>query len=1124
MVGLPATHRRCARPRPDPSLGTTAPLAMRRWEANAWQEPQPTPRQRVWGRRRPASASPGTPRGSPGPPAGASAAPRRHGVARAVGPGKNRIVAAAALGSAGVEKSRAQRLRGDKDRATAPFPGAAWGGDTQGVSVAAVRAAGAAVGTGRAGTRTPGIQTNAKPSVGTPASADASPSPPKVSEVMSVSPASQLFRSLRVTRFADGKATRALRQQSQSAIAALRHGTAVARAATAQRPQRHVRAAPRHTAAARNGRGDGTVKARGAPRRTTSTSGGEARRRGAAPQAADDDVPTMQAPPASRLRDSSSRPRARNGGERAGATQPQRSSTSSRGGTARGMTTTGGATVGKGPSSVRPRKAKRRAKAKEPSAEEVALAQQRAENERTSFPYPRSLRRARTLGAVPLYTTGEAGAEAGDGVAFRVWAPGASAVSVVGSWNKWSRDTGALREESDGEHFSGVIKAAGDGDVYMLVLRIGDEHVWRNDPAGRCLRPFTTESALPVAAELGSRGRRFLACDVVYRRDAFAFSPIDPPAPSEMVLYEMHIGTFSPEGTWLGAIERIPYLLELGVNAVAMLPPTCDQHDICWGYDPVSLFAPHPPFGSPDDTKSFVEACHRAGVAVIVDWVPNHLSVDSVVAQFDKLPVDKSPRLPARPGTPQSRAGSSERPNGSPATPRSPETRTRRRRGSEGSYFYAGELRKTPYGPRPDLGNDQVRRWLLASLAVWLDEYNMDGVRVDSCKTLRGKEAGSCGAGHEDLQDAWTFMQLVTDFVRARGKLSIAEDLGGDARINVGVAGFDAQWDDSFHGALRTEMVKTRDVDRSVTAVAKAVVHSFLGAGCTDRVIYSECHDTIPEDREKRLPAAICQESPTLPLGGRYGAKRALLAGAVLLTARGIPMLCQGQELSEVRGPCWPMPLVAPTGPVDGLAGAILQQYSTLCRARSNANGNTRGLTGRHVRAYHVNERDKVMAWHRWEVGGAADDVICIANCRDRGVLDYQLGLPRGGAWTVRVNTDCVVEEEAFSPPEISTFFANVGPRIGAGVVATTTPYDGLPFSAMFDVGPYSLLVLSRDAEEAPSTDGAGSETSSSGDEHGDAASDDGGEPAGEGAEQPVRFAGMAALDALGTPRQHSAS
>jgi 1,4-alpha-glucan branching enzyme len=130
----------------------------------------------------------------------------------------------------------------------------------------------------------------------------------------------------------------------------------------------------------------------------------------------------------------------------------------------------------------------------------------------------------------------------------------------------------------------------------------------------------------------------------------------------------------------------------------------------------------------------------------------------------------------------------------------------------------------------------------------------------------------------------------------------------------------------------------------------------------------------------------------------------------------------------------------------------ILLMYRDLIHLRRNAYHTTRGLCGQHVQVHHVNNRDKVIAFHRWDEGGPGDDVLVVANLANRSYESYTLGFPREGFWRVRFNSDW------------RGYSADFGDHLGYDTVALQGEQDGMPFRGNIGIGPYSVILLSQDS------------------------------------------------------------
>jgi 1,4-alpha-glucan branching enzyme len=209
------------------------------------------------------------------------------------------------------------------------------------------------------------------------------------------------------------------------------------------------------------------------------------------------------------------------------------------------------------------------------------------------------------------------------GVTFRVWAPHAEKVYVTGTFNDWSKTSTPLAREENGI-WSADASEAKTGDEYRYVIHGPQGPLSRIDPYARKVTGSIGNGVLydPQAFDWGD--------------DAFHLA-----TGNELVIYEMHVGTFNVKaegqpGTLDSAIEKLPYLQGLGINAVELMPIAEFSGDFSWGYNPAHPFAVEEIYGGPDALKRFVKAAHAQGIGVIVDVVYNHLGPSDLdLWQFD---------------------------------------------------------------------------------------------------------------------------------------------------------------------------------------------------------------------------------------------------------------------------------------------------------------------------------------------------------------------------------------------------------------------------------------------------------------------------------------------------------
>jgi 1,4-alpha-glucan branching enzyme len=576
------------------------------------------------------------------------------------------------------------------------------------------------------------------------------------------------------------------------------------------------------------------------------------------------------------------------------------------------------------------------------------------------------------------------------GVSFRVWAPHATAVHVVGSFNKWRKDATPLAAESNGYWFGHAAKAA-PGDEYRYRLTTPEGTLSKIDPFAR-----------QVTNSVGN--------GVIYDHAAFDWDDDEVVAPAhhELVIYELHIGSFySPDpeggGTLELVMEKFDHLVKLGVNAVQIMPLMEFAGDLSWGYNPAHIFAVESTYGGPDAFKTFIRGAHKRGIAVILDVVYNHFGPgDLDLWRFD---------------------GWSENDKG-------------------GIYFYNDDRARTPWGDtRPDYGREEVRRFLHDNAMSWLHDYHLDGLRFDMTPYIRSVH----GSGY-DLPEGWELMRWINLSMREKfpDRISIAEDMQQDPRISLvedNGAAFHTQWDGAFVHPVRQLVIAADDEDRSIQALQTALQARYNG-DAFQRVVYTESHDEVANGRA-RVPYEVNPNDPT----GWYAQKRSTLGAALVFAAPGIPMIFQGQEFLQGE---WFRDDVPLDWDLDRDFGGIVWLYRDLIRLRRNVDGQSRGLTGQHLTVLHANDPDNVVALHRWADGGPGDDVVVVVNLSNRSLTDYVVGMPAAGRWNLLLNSDAT----AYSPDFAGTHSEDID--------ADADGYDGQPARGTVSIGPYTVLIYSR--------------------------------------------------------------
>ena len=592
------------------------------------------------------------------------------------------------------------------------------------------------------------------------------------------------------------------------------------------------------------------------------------------------------------------------------------------------------------------------------------------------------------------------------GVAFRVWAPHAEAVSVTGSFNDWSPDAHPMTQEGEGYWYADLASAA-IGDEYRYRIVNGDQQLLRIDPYAR---QVTSSIGNSVVHEP----------DFDWDGDDFHLPPIN-----ELVIYELHLGTFHDKedgksDKFTEAIQKLDHLQRLGVNVIEIMPLAEFAGDLSWGYNPACVFAVENSYGGPQSFKRFVQAAHRAGMGVILDVVYNHFGPSDLdLWQFD---------------------GWSEN-------------------GSGGIYFYGDWRAETPWGAtRPDYGRKEVRQFIRDNALMWLEEYHVDGLRLDMTVYMRSVRGDGDPGG--DLPDAWSLAQWINREVKQRfpGRITIAEDLHNEHRMtqpeDQGGAGFSAQWDAQFVHPIRAAVITPNDEYRSLDSVRGALGANYNGDPF-QRVIYSESHDEVANGKS-RIPSEIdAQDS-----NNWFAQKRSTLAAALVLTSPGIPMLFQGQEFLEDG---WFQDSVPLDWDKSEEFSGLVRMYRDLIHLRLNRSYCTRGLTGSGLNVFHQNQADNIIAFHRWHQGGSGDDVVVVVNLSHEAHANYTLGFPWPGTWRLRLNSDWNGYSRAFGNQACSDVVAGTEqgdePDDADGIER-----DGFPAVGTTSIGSYSVLVFSQDS------------------------------------------------------------
>jgi len=428
------------------------------------------------------------------------------------------------------------------------------------------------------------------------------------------------------------------------------------------------------------------------------------------------------------------------------------------------------------------------------------------------------------------------------GCEFRVWAPNANQARIQ-LWNGAACSPQILAmERAEGGHFV-LQTSARPGDTYFYIV---DDHQPVPDPVSRLLPQGVHGPTEIVDPE------KFPWADAQWRG-----LPIN-----KYVIYELHIGTFTPEGTLDAVISKLPYLRKLGITAIELMPVAAFPGVRNWGYDGVSPYAVQASYGGPEALRRLVNVAHKIGLAVILDVVYNHL-------------------------------------------------------GNEGNYLrlfgpYFTTEHKTPWSDA--INYDQpgcagVRRYFIENALHWIREYHLDGLRLDAVQTIKDNSSP-----HILAEIAANVRELAHDL--GREVCLIAETDENDAKIvrprSAGGYGLDALWSDDFHHSVHAFFTGERqgyyqDFGRP-EQIVRALNEGFVfqdepfrfwnlrPRGTSSHGVPAPAHVLCIQNHDQVGNRAYGERLTVLiPRGAR------MLAAALLLLAPQTPLLFMGQEFDENR-------------------------------------------------------------------------------------------------------------------------------------------------------------------------------------------------------------------------------
>ncbi|HEY2444111.1 MAG TPA: 1,4-alpha-glucan branching protein GlgB [Rhizomicrobium sp.] len=610
---------------------------------------------------------------------------------------------------------------------------------------------------------------------------------------------------------------------------------------------------------------------------------------------------------------------------------------------------------------------------------------------------------AEQIGAAPTVMEGIAG------VRFAVWAPNARRVAVVGDFNNWDGRRHPMRLRHGAGLWELFIPRLKAGERYKFEIRDGDDRLLplKADPLARA-----TELP-PATASVVAENSAFAWSDEEWMAERGSRQAADQP----MSIYEIHAGSWMrPDSDAAGTLDwdalgerLIPYVIEHGFTHIELMPIMEHPFTGSWGYQPLSQFAPSARYGPAAAFARMVDLCHRAGVGVILDWVPGHFPSDAHgLARFD---------------------GTALYEHADPREGFHPDWST---------YVY-------------NFGRREVRGFLIASALYWLERFHVDGLRVDAVASMiyrdysrkEGEWIPNRFGGRENLE-AIEFLKRLNTVVRERcpGAITIAEEStawpGVTAPVENGGLGFFYKWNMGWmHDTL--SYISREPVHRiwHHEDVTFGLVYAF-----SERFVLPLSHDEVVHGKGSlygRIAGTAEERLATL---------RAYFA--FMWTHPGKKLLFMGGEIGQPNE--WNHDGAIPWRLLDNRLHAGLQKLvadlNRLYRSESSLHARDSEADGFEW-IVGDDARNSVFVWLRR--GNSGECSIVALNMTPVGRDNYRIGLPEPGRYREVLNTDAEVYGGANR--------GNLG-----GVIALDEPSHGRPFSARLYLPPLSAIVLKKEA------------------------------------------------------------
>ncbi|MFJ6654795.1 1,4-alpha-glucan branching protein GlgB [Streptomyces sp. NPDC091377] len=545
--------------------------------------------------------------------------------------------------------------------------------------------------------------------------------------------------------------------------------------------------------------------------------------------------------------------------------------------------------------------------------------------------------------------------QSSQGTAFAVWAPNARAVRLVGDFNHWDGRAHPMRSLGISGVWELFVPGVGDGTHYKYELLTPDGRwVQKADPLAT-----RAEAAPGTASIVFASGYRWRDAAWMARRASFA-AHREP-----MSVYELHLPSWRPGLGYRELARELPaYVKAMGFTHVEFLPVTEHPFGGSWGYQVTSYYAPTARLGGPDDFRYLVDALHRAGIGVIVDWVPAHFPRDDwALARFDGTPLYEHP---------DPRRG--EHPDW-------------------GTYIF-------------DYGRDEVRNFLVASALYWCEEFHVDGIRVDAVASMlyldysrgEGQWAPNAYGGREHLE-AVEFLQEVNATVPRRnpGAVTIAEEStawdGVTRPTDLGGLGFCLKWNMGWmHDSLSYMALDPVYRQYHHHAMTFAMVYAY-----SENHLLPLSHDEVVHGK-----GSLLGKMPGDPWQ-RFANLRSFLA--FMWAFPGKQLLFMGQEFAQDTewshdlGPDWSLLAHTPHAALRDLVRDLNRHYGA-DPALWSRDSEPEGFAWIDADSAEAN----VYSFERH--GADGELLVCVSNFQPAPHHGFRLALPEAGEWEEVLNTD----------------------------------------------------------------------------------------------------------------------